>query len=573
MKLSNYYLPTLKEAPKDADTLSAKLMIRAGLIRKTASGIFEWLPLGLRVLKKVEQIVREEMDAANSNEVWLPLIQPKELWEESGRWTFYGKELLRIKDRKGAEFCFAPTAEEVITDMVRRDVSSYKQLPVSLYQFASKFRDEIRPRFGVMRAREFYMKDGYSFHATEDSINEYYLRIYEAYSKIFTRCGFNFKAVEADTGTIGGNFSHEFMVLADTGENEIADCPKCGYAANTEKAEIAVPKYDAPKAEDLKAMENVSTPNATTIEDVAKMLGQTADKFIKLLVFMADGKPLVALVRGDHELNEHKLKALLKITELEKANEETYTKVTGSFVGYAGPMGLKEKNKDIKLVADHHVQGIINGIAGGNEKDTHTINVNPGRDFTPDMYADLKVAVAGDHCGKCGTQFNFTRGIEVGHTFKLGTKYSTAMQATFLDENQQAKPFIMGCYGIGISRVVAAAIEQSHDNNGIIWPAPIAPFDFYLVSIDADINEAVKTKTDEVYAKLTELGFSVLLDDRNDRPGVKFKDADLIGLPHRLVISSRTIEANQCEYKARTSKEAVRWNLAELDAKLKELKK
>ena len=567
MKLSNYYLPTLKEAPKDADTLSAKLMIRAGLIRKVASGLYEWLPLGLRILKKVENIVREEMDRAGANEVWLPVVQPKELWEESGRWTFYGKELLRFTDRKEAGFCISPTAEEAITDLIRKDVSSYKQLPVCLYQFGTKFRDEIRPRFGVMRAREFYMKDAYSFAATDESANEWYQKMYDAYQRIFTRCGFNFKAVEADTGSIGGNFSHEFMVLADTGEDAIADCT-CGYAANTEKAEILAPADIEINEADLKPMEQKATPKAYTIEAVAEMLGVPQSKLIKLLVFTADGKPVVALVRGDHELNEFKFKALLKCNELEKASEEVYTQVTGSFVGFAGAQGLKEKNPNVMIYADNYVKNIVNGVSGGNEKDVHTINVTPRRDIKVDVYADLKMASAGDKCARCGKEFSFTRGIETGHIFKLGTKYSAAMHANFLGEDQKEKPMIMGCYGIGISRVVAAAIEQSHDDNGIIWPAPMAPFDVALVAIDYDSNPEVKKHADEICAKLENAGLSVLLDDRDERPGVKFKDMDLIGLPYRLVVSSRTVKDGQCEYKKRTDKEAVRWNLAEAADKL-----
>ncbi len=567
MKLSNYYLPTLKEAPKDADTLSAKLMIRAGLIRKVASGLYEWLPLGLRVLKKVENIVREEMDRAGANEVWLPVVQPKELWEESGRWTFYGKELLRFTDRKEAGFCISPTAEEAITDLIRKDVSSYKQLPVCLYQFGTKFRDEIRPRFGVMRAREFYMKDAYSFAATDESANEWYQKMYDAYQRIFTRCGFNFKAVEADTGSIGGNFSHEFMVLADTGEDAIADCT-CGYAANTEKAEILPPADIEISEADLKPMEQKATPKAYTIEAVAEMLGMPQSKLIKLLVFTADGKPIVALVRGDHELNEFKFKALLKCNELEKASEEVYTQVTGSFVGFAGAQGLKEKNPNVMIYADNSVKNIVNGVSGGNEKDVHTINVTPRRDIKVDVYADLKMASAGDKCARCGKEFSFTRGIETGHIFKLGTKYSAAMHANFLGEDQKEKPMIMGCYGIGISRVVAAAIEQSHDDNGIIWPAPMAPFDVALVAIDYDSNPEVKKHADEICAKLENAGLSVLLDNRDERPGVKFKDMDLIGLPYRLVVSSRTVKDGQCEYKKRTDKEAVRWNLAEAADKL-----
>lgn len=567
MKLSNYYLPTLKEAPKDADTLSAKLMIRAGLIRKVASGLYEWLPLGLRVLKKVENIVRQEMDRAGANEVWLPVVQPKELWEESGRWTFYGKELLRFTDRKEAGFCISPTAEEAITDLIRKDVSSYKQLPVCLYQFGTKFRDEIRPRFGVMRAREFYMKDAYSFAANDESANEWYQKMYDAYQRIFTRCGFNFKAVEADTGSIGGNFSHEFMVLADTGEDAIADCT-CGYAANTEKAEILAPADIEINEADLKPMEQKATPKAYTIEAVAEMLGVPQSQLIKLLVFTADGKPVVALVRGDHELNEFKFKALLKCNELEKASEEVYTQVTGSFVGFAGAQGLKEKNPSVMIYADNYVKNIVNGVSGGNEKDVHTLNVTPRRDIKVDVYADLKMASAGDKCARCGKEFSFTRGIETGHIFKLGTKYSAAMHANFLGEDQKEKPMIMGCYGIGISRVVAAAIEQSHDDNGIIWPAPMAPFDVALVAIDYDSNPEVKKHADEICAKLENAGLSVLLDDRDERPGVKFKDMDLIGLPYRLVVSSRTVKDGQCEYKKRTDKEAVRWNLSEAAEKL-----
>ncbi len=573
MKLSQYYIPTLKEAPKDADTLSAKLMIRAGLVRKVASGLYEWLPLGLKVLKKVENIVREEMDRAGACEVWLPVVQPKELWQESGRWTFYGKELLRFEDRKKAGFCMAPTAEEVMTDLVKKDTTSYKQLPFCLYQFGTKFRDEIRPRFGVMRAREFYMKDGYSFAANDDQANQWYQKMYDAYQRIFTRCGFEFKAVEADTGAIGGNFSHEFMVLADTGEDAIATCPACGYAANTEKAEIQAPADVKINPAELKPMENVVTPDTYTVEDVTRYFNIPGSQIIKLLMFTADGKPVVALVRGDHELNEFKFKALLKCNELEKASEEVYTQVTGSFVGFAGAQGLKEKNPSVLIYADNYVKNIVNGVSGGNQKDLHTLNVTPQRDIKVDVYADLKLATAGDKCARCGAPFNFTRGIEAGHVFKLGTKYSAAMGANFLNEKQTTEPMIMGCYGIGISRVVAAAIEQSHDDFGIIWPEPLAPFNVALVAIDYDSNPEVKKHADEISAALEAKGISVLLDDRNERPGIKFKDMDLIGLPHRLVISSRTVADGQCEYKSRREKEAVRWNLTEAVEKLSALVK
>lgn len=567
MKLSNYYIPTLKEAPKDADNLSAKLMIRAGLVRKLGSGLYEWLPLGFKVLKKVEQIIREEMNRAGANEIWMPIIQPKELWEESGRWEHFGDQLLKLEDRKGAGFCVSPTAEEEVTDLVRKDLSSYKQLPVCLYQFGTKFRDEIRPRFGVMRSREFYMKDAYSFAATDAQADDWYQRMYDAYQRIFTRCGFKFKAVEADTGAIGGNFSHEFMVLADNGEDAIADSD-CGYAANTEKAAVKCPEFPPLNEDELLPMEQVSTPKAYTIEDVADMLKVPTSKLIKLLLFMADGKPVVALMRGDHELNEPKFRAFLKCTELVKADEETYTKITGSFVGFAGAQGLKEKHPELPIYADNYVKGVINGVSGGNEKDVHTKNVTPLRDIKVDEYCDLKIASAGDICPHCGKPFTFTRGIEVGHVFKLGTKYSKAMNATFLDETQKAKPMIMGCYGIGVGRVVAAAIEQSHDENGIIWPAPLAPFDVALVAIDYHSNPEVKKHADEICTALEAKGLDVLLDDRDERAGIKFKDMDLIGLPYRLVVSSRTVKDGQCEYKKRTDKEAVRWNLSEAVEKI-----
>ena len=568
MKLTNYYLPTLKEAPKDADIVSAKLMLRAGLIRKTASGIYEWLPLGMRILKKIEQIIREELDAAGCCEVWLPVVQPQELWEESGRWTQYGKELLRFKDRKDSEFCLAPTAEEVVTKLVSKDISSYKQLTICLYQFGTKFRDEIRPRFGVMRAREFYMKDAYSFDADEESANKSYQKLFDAYVKIFERFGFKFKAVEADTGAIGGNFSHEFMVLADTGENQISVCQKCGYTANTEKTEIKEPA--APAAEPLKEKQEVSTPNTRTIAELAAFLKQPQEKFIKMLVYKADGKPVAVLMRGEDELNEIKLRKLLGVSELEKAGPELYTEITKSPLGFAGPVGFKTA----KLVADNYVKTIINGIAGANKQDAHLLNINPGRDFTPEAYTDLKLASPGDNCPRCGAKFDFTRGIEVGHTFKLGTKYSAAMNATFLDEKQQSKHMIMGCYGIGVSRVMAAAIEQSHDDNGIIWPAAISPFDISLIVLD--IEGEVKQKADEIYAQLTKLGYSVLYDDRDERPGIKFKDADLIGIPHRLVIGKKLLPEGKLEYKARTAPsegsltaKADFWEIAELEAKLK----
>lgn len=569
MRLSQYYIPTLKEAPKDADIVSAKLMLRAGLIRKTASGVYEWLPLGIRILKKVENIIREELDAAGCCEVWLPVVQPQDLWEKSNRWTYYGKELLRFKDRKGAGFCLAPTAEEVMTNLVMKDVNSYKQLPLCLYQFGTKFRDEIRPRFGVMRAREFYMKDAYSFCADEKTAAEWYQRLYDAYIRIFGRFGFKFKPVEADTGNIGGNFSHEFMVLAQTGENEISVCPKCGYTANTEKTEILIPQAAEVKPEDLLNQEEVSTPDAKTIDEVAAFLKVPAEKFIKTLIYKADGKPVAVLMRGNDELNELKLKKVLNCTDLEKATPEFYEEVTSSPLGFAGPCGLKEKCAEVKIYADNYIKTIVNGIAGANKKDLHIKNVNFDRDFQPDHYADLKLAAKGDSCPRCNAEFDFMRGIEVGHTFKLGTKYSDAMGATFLDENQKAKPMIMGCYGIGVSRVIAAAIEQSHDDNGIIWPQPLSPFDIELISLDSEGE--VKQKADELYALLRAEGITVLYDERNERPGIKFKDADLIGIPHRIVVGRKLLPEGKVEYKSRTAEKPEFWDIEGLVPAIKQL--
>jgi prolyl-tRNA synthetase len=552
MKLSKYLLATLKEAPGDADTVSAKLMQRAGMIRKVASGIYEWLPLGLRTLKKVEQIVREEMNNVDGQEVWLPVVQPKELWEETGRWKIYGKELLRFKDRKETEFCLAPTAEEVITDLVRREVRSWRQLPIMLYQFGTKFRDEIRPRFGVMRAREFYMKDAYSFHVDEADAQAYYKRAFDAYTKVFERCDLKFRPVEAESGPIGGSYSHEFMVLADTGENEIASCPKCGYAANTERAELRTPDAAA-STNHQPAAEVVHTPGKFTVDDVAHLLKLPRERFIKTLFYEAAGNPIIALVRGDHELNEFKLAHALKLEGLEKASEATYRKVAGCAPGYAGPQGLKERSIQhhipLRIVADKAVAGIVNGVSGANQDDHHTINLNPGRDFTPDAYADLRMATAGDLCGKCGEHLEITRGIEVGHTFKLGTKYSTALGATYLDPNQKQQPIVMGCYGIGVSRVVAAAVEQGNDEHGIKWPRPIAPFE--AVVVPTVLDQEVLRAAEDFYKQLLAAGVDAALDDRDERAGVKFKDADLIGYPLRFTFSPKTLAAGKIEFKPR----------------------
>jgi prolyl-tRNA synthetase len=577
MKISNYFLPTLREAPQDADNVSVKLMFRAAMIRKLASGIYEWLPLGLRTLKKVENIVRDELNRVGGLEVWLPVIQPKELWMETGRWQVYGKELLRITDRKDSEFCFAPTAEEVITNMVRRDVNSYRQLPLLLYQFGLKFRDEIRPRFGVMRSREFLMKDAYSFHVSDEDAQKWYGLLYGAYERIFTRCGLTFKPVEADSGPIGGNHSHEFMVIADTGEAEIALCD-CGYAANTEKAETAEQPARQADPSKLEPARDVPTPGLYTVEDVAKFLKKNPKQFIKTLFFLAEGQPVMALVRGDHELNENKLRRFLGVKELEKAPQHIYEAIAGCPAGFAGPVDIKNKyvpGKDTKpltkVVADHALKNVFNGVSGANKNDMHSTGINIGRDYTPDAFADLHVAAAGDLCPKCSKPLTFKRGIEVGQTFKLGTKYSESLKCNFLDDKQQEVPMVMGCYGIGVTRTVAAAIEQGHDDWGIIWPPAIAPFEFSLVSIESE-DAAVVEASSGIHAAILAEGMDALWDDRNERPGVKFKDADLIGLPWRIVVSTKTLNDGECEFKRRASKDAVRWKLDEVPARLKELK-
>ncbi len=553
MLLSKYLLPTLKEIPREAEIPSHQLMIRSGIMRQLASGIYEWLPLGLRVLHKVENIIREEMDSIGAQEVSLPAIQPRELWEESGRWDFYGKELIRLKDRNRRDFCLGPTHEEVITDLVRREVRSYKELPLLLYQFQTKFRDEIRPRFGVIRAREFYMKDAYSFDATDKNAETSYNNVFETYSRIFQRCGLKFRSVEAQTGAIGGAFSHEFMVIADTGEEIIASC-KCGYAANLEKAEGVPPAKvggKAGKRSGLKELEEVETKNMKTVEKIGKFLKEKPDKFIKTLVYKTDGEPAIVMIRGDHEVNESKVKSYLGVNEIFLADEKTIEEVTGAPLGFAGPVGLKVK---CKLLADYSVEGIVNGVTGANKKDYHLKNVNINRDYKVDEVLDLRRAKEGDVCPKCGKTLEFSRGIEVGHTFKLGTKYSKTLRATFLDKDGKEKYFVMGCYGIGVSRIVAAAIEQGHDQNGIIWPLPIAPFQVLILPVNYE-HEKIRTISNRIYEQLESAGYEVLMDDRDERAGVKFKDADLIGIPIRVTVGEKTLAKNIVEVKLRGEKE------------------
>ncbi len=555
MRLSEYFLPTLREIPAEADTISQKLMLRAGMMRKLASGIYEWLPLGLRVLRKVEQIVREEMDKIGGLEVWLPLLLPRELWEQTGRWALYGKELMRLKDRKEAEFALGPTHEEVITDLVRNEVRSYRELPKMFYQFGLKYRDEIRPRFGVMRAREFYMKDAYSFHATEEDAERYYKIVFDAYAKICARCRLKYRPVEAESGAIGGKFSHEFMVLADTGEEEIVSCASCGYAANVERAEIAKTQNVRQSAK-LELLKEVHTPNMRTVEEVAIFLQSTADKFIKSLIYLADNQPVMVLVRGDSEVNETKLKNYLGGNELVLAGGETIEKVTGAPVGFAGPVGLQITDYKLQILADYSVENIVNAISGANKKDYHLMNINIGRDYQPEAVIDLRKIKPGDLCPKCGKVLTFSRGIEVGHTFKLGTKYSQSMKATFLDALGKEQYFIMGCYGIGVSRMVAAAIEQNNDENGIIWPISIAPYQVLIIPVNTN-EPKIMELSENIGQKLRENGYEVLLDDRNERAGVKFKDADLIGIPVRIVVSEKNLARGEVEVKKRAESEVA----------------
>jgi prolyl-tRNA synthetase len=553
MRYSSYFIPTHKEVPADAEVISHQLMIRAGMIRKLTSGIYTYLPTGLRSIKKVEEIVREEMNRAGAIEVLMSAVQPAELWQESGRWEYYGRELLRFKDRHNRDACFGPTHEEVITDLVRKEIHSYKQMPINFYQIQTKFRDEIRPRFGIMRAREFIMKDAYSFDVDEAGANKSYEAMYTAYTRIFERCGLKFRAVEADTGAIGGRYSHEFMVLADTGEDEIVNCPKCRYAANLERAEIKSPEARASHdAGELAPLSEVDTPDMKTVEEVTAFLSIEPSQLIKTLIYVKDEKETVGvLVRGDHELNEAKLRNVLGAQTVEMAAPQVVEEVTGAPVGFAGPVGL-----DVRLVADQALQGIKSWVTGGNKKDLHLKDVYLDRDVTVDQFGDLRTITAQDPCPRCGHAVDFGRGIEVGHIFKLGTKYSQALKALFLNEEGKEHPIIMGCYGIGIGRTVAAAIEQNHDDQGIIFPIPMAPFEVTILPLqihDAQVMEAAE----HLYAELVDLGVDVIMDDRNERAGVKFNDADLMGIPIRVTIGSRGIKNGQMELKLRSDSESV----------------
>ena len=549
-RLSRLLVPTLREDPADAEVASHRLMIRAGMIRQVARGIYDLLPLGLRAVRRVETIVREEMDRAGAQEILMPAVIPGELWRESGRWERYGPELLRMRDRYDREFCFGPTHEEVVTDLVRREIRSYRELPKNLYQIQVKFRDEIRPRFGLMRGREFIMKDAYSFHVDADDARREYRVMFDTYTRIFERCGLTFRAVEAGTGAIGGSLSHEFQVLAASGEDAIVSCERCGYAANVEKAEVrAAPAAGAGGG----GLERVATPGKRSVEEVSTFLGLPRERFIKTLLYAtAGGEAVAILVRGDHDASATKVQAALGGEPVALADEQAVERATGAPVGFAGPVGLK-----IRMLADAALRGVRGAVAGANRADEHVVNVDQARDLPELVFADLRQARSGDACPRCdGGAFAEHRGIEVGQVFYLGTKYSEAMGATFLGADGRERPIEMGCYGIGITRTVAAAIEQHHDDAGIVWPAPLAPYGVHVVPVSVE-DARLRETAEQLAASLDAAGVDALLDDRDERPGVKFKDADLIGLPVRVTVGPRALARGCVELKTRTAREAT----------------
>ena len=564
MRTSQLFIPTLRQTPGEAEVVSHRLMLRAGMIRKVAAGIYTYLPLGLRVLKKIESIIRQEMNRAGAQELLMPILSPAELWRETGRWDFYGKELLRCRDRHDRDFCFGPTHEEVITDLFRREIRSYRQLPMNCYQIQTKFRDEIRPRFGLMRGREFIMKDAYSFDADEDSARLSYQKMYDAYERIFTRCGLKFRAVEADTGLIGGSMSHEFMVLADTGEETIVYDEGGSYAANVELAETTPPTEEDDAAP--LALEAVQTPGTKTVEEVCAFLKVSPDRLVKTLLYQTSAGDVIAvLIRGDHEANAIKINRFLGTTEITLASAETVSAASSAPVGFAGPVGLT----GIRIIADHAVKAMRNFVVGGNKNDTHLINANWERDFAVEAFLDLRLARAGDRSPRSDGRLQEAKGIEVGHVFLLGIKYSQAMNATFLDADGQETLAIMGCYGIGVSRTAAASIEQNHDDKGMIWPVPIAPFHVHLLPVTA--SEQVVQTAGMLYDACLEAGVEVLWDDRDERAGVKFNDADLIGAPFHVTIGDRGLKQGVIELKQRHTGEVQQLPPADVIPHVQEL--
>ncbi|GAB6138051.1 proline--tRNA ligase [Halanaerobaculum tunisiense] len=566
MKMSQMYIPTLKETPADAEVVSHQLMLRSGMMRKLTSGIYNYLPLGYKIIKKFEDIVREEMNKSGAQEILLPALQPADLWRESDRFDDYGPELMKLKDRHGRDYCLGPTHEEVITDMVRDEIRSYKDLPLNLYQIQTKYRDEIRPRFGVLRGREFIMKDAYSFDIDEEGLDKSYQAMYDAYCRIFERCGLEYRPITADTGAIGGDDSHEFMVLADAGEDVVVYCEECDYAANLElaKSEVELEATD----EQPKELEVVDTPNASTIAEVVDYLDLPVSKMIKAVLYETqDDEVVLALVRGDYEVNEVKLSNLLDVVNLEMASDEVYETELDTVKGFTSPIGREDK--EVKVIADNLVMEIVNGVAGANEQDQHYINVNPKRDFAVTEVADIREVKEGEACIRCGGTLNHTEGIEVGQVFKLGTKYSEALGATYLDENGKDQPMVMGCYGIGITRTVAAAIEQNHDQYGVKWPKSLAPYMVQLLPLGN--SDQVQGKAEAIYEQLNSEGVEVLLDDREERAGVKFNDADLIGGPIQVIIGQNSLEEDKLEVKLRQTDEELEIDANNSVAKIKEL--
>lgn len=566
MRANQFFVSTLKEAPSDAEIISHKLMLRAGLIKRLAGGIYTWMPLGLRVLRKVETIIREEMNRAGAIELLMPAVVPSELWQETGRWDMYGPELLRFKDRHQRDFVIGPTHEEVITDVARREIKSYRQLPLHLYQIQSKFRDEIRPRFGVMRGREFLMKDGYSFHASHEDLQREYQNMYETYTRIFTRLGLGFRAVAADTGSIGGTGSHEFHVLADSGEDAIAYCPTSDYAANVELAEGLSP--DTPRSSQAELMEKVATPGKTRCEDVAELLGIPITRTVKAIAVMRDKQFFLLLIRGDHTLNEVKVSKLPFLNPFRFASEEEVARFMGCRPGYIGPVGIDQA---IPVIADRTVARMSNFVCGANEAGYHLAGVNWSRDLRePDHVFDIRNVVEGDPCPDGKGILSICRGIEVGHIFQLRTKYSEAMKATFLDESGQPQIMEMGCYGIGVTRIIGAAIEQNHDERGIIFSRALAPFEVAIAPVGFGKSQSVRDAANSLYAELSDAGLDVLLDDRDERPGVMFADLELIGIPHRLTIGERSLKEGMVEYQERRDATPTKVPLPEICTFLRE---
>ena len=564
MRSSQFFISTLKEAPNEAELLSHKLMLRAGLIKKLGSGLYTWMPLGLRVLRRVEHIVREEMNRAGAVELLMPAVQPAELWQETGRWDVFGPQMLKIKDRHERDFCFGPTHEEVITDIARKEIRSYRQLPLNFYQIQTKFRDEIRPRFGVMRAREFVMKDAYSFHANYQDLEREYRNMYDAYSRIFSRLGLKFRAVAADTGAIGGTGSHEFHVLADSGEDAIAYSPASDYAANVELAEAVAPS--TPRGPATKKMEKVSTPGKTTCEDVAAMLNLPLSQSVKALAVINEDRMFMLLIRGDHQLNEVKAAKLSGLDPFRFATDKEIEARIGCRPGYIGPVGVPA---DVMVIVDRSVAILSDFVCGANEAGFHMTGVNFGRDLPePALVADIRNAIAGDPSPDGKGALEICRGIEVGHIFQLRTKYSEAMKATFLDESGKSQALEMGCYGIGVSRIVAAAIEQGNDEKGIVWPRPMAPFQIAIAPIGYRKSAEIKRVADQLHDELQAAGIDVLLDDRDERPGVMFADLELIGVPHRVTIGERGLKEGKIEYQGRTDKSAATIDLQKSAAHL-----